>query len=292
MARLVSTTVGIGRLDGADVELLDVDYRDLGHAFAEGADSARLAELGSRRRRPLAEVRLLAPIPRPPKIWAAGWAYRAHREEANRPEDDGEPFFFLKAPSSVIGPGEAIRLPELAPDRVDYEGEIAVVIGRRAAAIGEDRALSYIAGYTAANDVSARDVQKGEREGRLPNIGLAKSFDTFTPLGPCLTTADELGDDLLLETKVDGETRQSARTTDLVYSIAAQISYISHYTTLEPGDVILTGTPAGVAYPDGSFLRHGSVVNVTVEGVGVLENPVVSQTNGHRSATEGRPDDE
>ena len=289
MARLVSTSDGIGRLDGDSVELLDVDYRDLGHAFAAGSDSTRLAETRTRSRRALADVQLLAPIPRPPKIWAAGWAYRAHRAEAQRAEDDSEPFFFLKAPSSVIGPGDPIRLPQLAPDRVDYEGEIAVVIGKRATAIEEERVPEYLAGYTAANDVSARDVQKGEREGRLPNIGLAKSFDTFTPLGPYLVTPDELGDDLLIETTVDGEVRQSARTTDLIFSLPSQIAYISRYTTLEPGDVILTGTPAGVAYPDGAFLRPGSIVGVSVEGIGLLENPVIAD---QRTPTaEGRNDE-
>jgi 2-keto-4-pentenoate hydratase/2-oxohepta-3-ene-1,7-dioic acid hydratase in catechol pathway len=276
MTRLVTTGEGVGRLDGESVELLDVPYRDLGTAFAAGLDVAALAGADVRARRPFAALRILAPVLRPPKVWAVGWAYRAHRAEGQAAPEPEEPFFFLKAPSSVVGPGEPIRLPAVAPDRVDYEGELAIVIGRGGQAIAREQAHEHIAGFTAANDVSARDVQKGERAGRLANVSLGKSFDTFTPMGPCLTTLDEFADpdDLLLETTVDGELRQQARTSDLLYDVAEQVAYISAYTTLEPGDVILTGTPAGVGFASGAFLRDGSVVRIELEGVGVLENTV------------------
>ena len=276
MARLASTNEGPARLVGDDLEVLDVPYADLGEALTAGADLAELAAAPMRQAR--GTLTLLAPVPRPSKVWAVGWAYRAHRAESAADVDHDEPFFFLKAPSSVTGHGSEIRLPRLAPDRVDYEGELAVVMGRGGRDIRETDAPARIAGLTVANDVSARDVQKGEVPGRAANVNLAKSFDTFTPMGPCLTTLDELErpDDLLLRTTVDGEVRQEARTSDLLYRVAEQVSYISRYTTLEPGDVILTGTPSGVGFPDGRFLRAGSVVSVEVEGVGVLKNRVVA----------------
>lgn len=280
MARLVSTSDGPGRLVDGGVELLDVPYGDLGEALAAGAD---LAELASAAGRPADGAVVMAPVPRPPKIWAVGWAYRAHRDESAEQVDHGEPFFFLKAPSSVVGPGAVIELPAVAPDRVDFEGELAVVIGRGGSAIPESQARDHIAGFTVANDVSARDVQKGERAGRPANVSLGKSFDTFTPMGPCLATLDELEDpdDLQLRTTVDGEVRQEARTSDLLYTVPEQIAYISRYTTLEPGDVILTGTPSGVGFPDGRFLREGSVVRVDIEAIGSLENRVVNAASSN-----------
>lgn len=274
MPRLASTTQGPARIVADAIEVLDVPYADLGEALAAGAD---LAELAAAPERPaLATPVVLAPVPRPPKVWAVGWAYRAHREESAAVGDHEDPFFFLKAPSSVIGHGADIRLPAVAPDRVDYEGELAVVIGHGGSDISELAALEHVAGFTIANDVSARDVQKGEVAGRAANVNLGKSFDTFTPMGPWLTTLDELDDpdDLLLRTTVDGEIRQEARTSDLLYGVAAQVSYISRYTSLEPGDVILTGTPSGVGFPEGRFLRDGSVVTVEIEGLGTLENHV------------------
>jgi 2-keto-4-pentenoate hydratase/2-oxohepta-3-ene-1,7-dioic acid hydratase in catechol pathway len=222
------------------------------------------------------DLTVLAPIPAPATIWALGWSYRAHVAESDTAIEGQEPFFFLKSGRSVIGDGEAIRLPAIAPEAVDFEGEIALVIGAPGFAVDERDALGLIAGVTAANDVSARDVQKGEKEGRLPNVNLAKSFDTFTPMGPALVTLDEAPDlgDLGIRTRVDGEVRQEARTADLIYPIATQISYLSRYTSLRPGDVILTGTPAGVGYPERRFLGAGSIVEVEVEGVGTLSNPV------------------
>ena len=290
MARLVSTAEGIGRLVDSEFELLDVGFGDLGAALAAGVTVAELGAAPVRARRAAAEMTLLSPVRRPPKIWAVGWAYRAHREESNAADDYDEPFFFLKAPSSVVGSGAQIVLPAVAPDRVDFEGELAVVIGKGGSHIEERDAFDHVAGFTAANDVSARDVQKGEREGRLANINLGKSFDTFTPLGPCLSTLDEFHDpdDVLLETFVDGELRQSARTSDLIYSVRAQVAYISSYTSLEAGDLILTGTPAGVGFPEGRFLHPGSTVRVELEGVGTLQNQVVADSQHRETQAKGK----
>ena len=276
MTRLVSSSDGIGRLAGDVVELLDVPYGDLSQALRAGVDCGQLATAGVRGRRETGAVTLLAPVPLPSKVWAVGWSYGAHAQEGGRTEHPPEPFFFLKAPSSVIGPDQMIRLPRSAPDCVDYEGELAVVIGSVASHITEAQARAVIAGYTIANDVSARDVQKGEKPGRPANINLAKSFDGFMPLGPCLTTLDELADpdDLALTTHVDGVLRQRARTSDLLYGVATQVSYISRYSTLYPGDVILTGTPAGVGFAERRFLRPGMTVRIEIEGLGTLKNQV------------------
>lgn len=275
MSRLVSTTAGIGRLeDDGSVALLDVPHPDLGRALGAGLVVADLAAAGVRDRAPVEQVELLAPVPRPPKIWAVGFGYRAHRAEVGLAEDPGEPMIFLKASSSVVGTGHDIRLPPVAPDEVDYEGELGIVIGARLTAVTEDQARSGVAGYTICNDVSARDVQKGRISGRRPDVSAAKSFDTFTPMGPCLATLDEFDDpdDLRLRTWVDDELRQDATTADLIHPVADIVSYLSRQTTLEPGDVILTGTPAGVGHPEGRFLRPGSTVRIAVEGIGELSN--------------------
>jgi 2-keto-4-pentenoate hydratase/2-oxohepta-3-ene-1,7-dioic acid hydratase in catechol pathway len=275
MTRFVSTTEGIGLLDDGEVQLLDTEYGDLGEALASSADLTQLSE--APRRAPSADSpQLRPPILRPSKIWAVGWAYKKHREEVAHDEQHDDPFIFLKAPSSVIGTGEPIKIPTVAPAKLDYEGELAVVIGRRASAVDARDALWYVAGFTIANDVSARDVQKGERDGRMANITLGKSFDTFTPLGPCMSTLDEFKDpnNLSLKTYVDGELRQDALTSELLCPVPELVAYISGYTTLEPGDVILTGTPAGVGHPEGRFLKPGSTIHIEIEDIGVLENRV------------------
>ncbi|KUN74346.1 hypothetical protein AQJ46_01950 [Streptomyces canus] len=194
MTRLVSTVKGIGGLenDGETIVFLDVDPTDLGMALRGGLGA--LAKAAVRDRMPTTQVQLLAPVPRPSKIWAVGYAYADHRTEV---DDNGvaqEPVVFLKAPSSVIGTGERIRFPKAAPDEVDYEGELAVVIGRRATDVSEAEAYAFVAGFTIVNDVSARDVQKGRIPGRAADVTAAKSFDTFTPMGPALVTLDEFTD--------------------------------------------------------------------------------------------------
>lgn len=276
MTRLVTTAKGIGLLEeaGVVVALLDVPHPDIGSALAAGADIASLAAARVVERLPVLEVALLAPIPRPSKIWAVGFAYADHRAEVGNTETVEEPMIFLKAPSSVIGPRQPIRFPRVAPDQVDYEGELAVVIGRRATDVSPAEAYAFVAGFTICNDISARDVQKGRIAGRPANVSAAKSFDTFTPLGPCLADLAEFADpdDLRLRTWVDDELRQDARTSQLIHPVAELVSYLSKQTTLEPGDVIATGTPAGVGHPTGRFLRSGSEVRIEIEGIGQLVN--------------------
>lgn len=275
MTRLVTTRAGIGRLEGeSTVAVIDVPHADLGQALKAGLTVDDLAAAPVRHRLSIADAGLLAPIQRPTKIWAVGFGYRQHRAEVGFTEQVDEPVIFLKAPSSVIGSGQDILLPRVAPDEVDYEGELGVVIASRLTDVGEDEACDGVAGYTICNDVSARDVQKGRVPGRKADVSTAKSFDTFTPMGPCLVTLDEFADpdDLRLRTWVDDELRQDARTSDLIHPVASIVSYLSRQTTLEPGDVILTGTPAGVGHPEGRFLRPGSTVRIAIDGIGELVN--------------------
>jgi len=208
----------------------------------------------------LEEVELLAPV-RPTKIVALGKNYRAHAAEMGS-DVPLEPLIFLKPPSAVIGPKEPILLPEIS-ERVDYEGELAVVIGRRARHVSREEALNYVLGYTCANDVTARDLQRRDEQWTR-----AKGFDTFCPLGPWIVTDVDPGQ-LTVETRVNGEVRQRGNTRDLVFDVPDLIAHISQIMTLEPGDVIMTGTPAGVGP-----LHPGDVVEVEIEGIGVLRNPV------------------
>lgn len=212
---------------------------------------------------PLADVRLLAPI-LPSKVVAIGKNYAAHAAEMGgvAPED---PVIFLKPSTSVIGPGSSIVRPPNS-ERVDYEGELAVVIGRPCRDVPAARAAQVVLGYTVANDVTARDQQA--HDGQWTR---AKGYDTFCPLGPWIETALD-PDDLAISTRVDGEVKQSSRTSLLLHDIPEIIAWISAVMTLMPGDVILTGTPEGVGP-----LRAGQEVSVTVEGIGTLSNPVVEK---------------
>jgi 2-keto-4-pentenoate hydratase/2-oxohepta-3-ene-1,7-dioic acid hydratase in catechol pathway len=276
MARLVTTTRGVGVLDGAQISLLDLPFPDLGAALEAGRTLAELARAPAKAAVPLAEATLLPPVLRPSKIWALGLAYRAHIEETGG-KPDAEPFFFLKPPSALVGSGQPIRLPRIAPACVDYEGEVAVVIGRTATDVPAAQAWAHVAGVTILNDVSARDVQRGSHlAGARPNTSLAKGFDTFAPLGPCLSSLDELDDpdDVELLTRVNGEQRQHARTSDLIWPVPELIAFLSARTTLVPGDVISTGTPSGVGMPSQRYLKPGDTVAISVTGVGELVNPV------------------
>lgn len=226
--------------------------------------------------RPLTAVKLLAPIPRPPKIICTGRNYADHVAEAatvGLPAPE-KPSIFFKVSSVVIGPGEPIVHPTTT-QQLDYEGELAVVIGRRAKGLSPSAALACVAGYTIMNDVSARDLQFAKSGG----IGLGKNFDTSAPLGPYIALTDELPDarDLRLRTYVNGELRQDARTSMLIFDIPTIISFVSQQLTLEPGDVIATGTPAGVGFARKPpvWLKAGDVVRIEIDGLGVLENPVV-----------------
>jgi 2-keto-4-pentenoate hydratase/2-oxohepta-3-ene-1,7-dioic acid hydratase in catechol pathway len=208
---------------------------------------------------------------RPSKILGVGTNYRAHAVEMGKPIP-AEPLLFMKPPSAVIGPGEAIVRPR-SPDpnqpwRVDFEGELGVVIGRRARRVSVDEALSYVRGYTIVNDVTVRDLQK--KDGQFTR---AKGFDTFCPCGPAVVESIDPSD-LRLVTEVNGVVRQDARTSDLIFSVAEIIATASRVMTLEPGDLIATGTPSGVGP-----IAPGDVIRITIENIGTLENPVVDESD-------------
>ena len=210
---------------------------------------------------PLADVKLLAPVIPRSKVVAVGRNYREHAAELGN-EAPAEPLLFLKPNTSVIGPGDTIVRPRQS-SRVDFEGELAIVIGSIAKNVSEADAASVVFGYTVANDVTARDLQ--EKDGQWAR---AKGFDTFCPLGPVIETEFEVANQGI-ETRVNGEVRQSGRLDEMVHSVASVIAYASAVFTLLPGDVILTGTPAGVGP-----IMAGDTVEVTVEGIGTLSNPV------------------
>jgi len=223
---------------------------------------------------PLAQVTLRAPIPRPGKIICIGQNYRGHVRETNAAMPE-TPVIFAKYGNAVIGHGEPIVLPA-AVERTDYEGELGVVIGTRCRNVPEAQALDYVAGYVAVNDVSARDWQF-----RNSQWTLGKTPDTFCPTGPALVTADEVGDPqaLGLRTIVSGEMLQDGHTSDMIFSVAHLIWDMARIMTLEPGDVIATGTPSGVGFTrtPPRLLRPGDVVRIEIERIGALENPVVAE---------------
>ncbi|HUU82234.1 MAG TPA: fumarylacetoacetate hydrolase family protein [Phycisphaerae bacterium] len=217
-------------------------------------------------------ARLLPPV-QPPNIFGIGLNYRRHAAEGGREVPD-KPLIFLKATTSVIPSGEPIRLPPAAPDEVDFEAELAIIIGRSASGVTREAALDHVLGYTCVNDVTARDCQK-----RLDKQWTrAKGFDTFCPLGPWLVTADALDPSAVaVESLLNGRPMQQGNTQDLVFDCPALVSYLSNQFTLLPGTVICTGTPAGVGFARTPqvFLRPGDRVAVRVAGIGTLENPVV-----------------
>ena len=213
---------------------------------------------------PVAEVRMVAPM-LPSKIIAIGKNYADHAREMGG-EPPAEPVVFLKPNTTVIGPSEAIAYPAKLSERVDYEGELAVVVGRLCRDVPAERAGDVIFGYTCANDVTARDLQA--RDGQWTR---AKGFDTFCPLGPWIETELDPAD-LAITTTLNGEVRQSARTSLLLHDIPALVAYVSAVMTLLPGDVILTGTPAGVGP-----MSVGDEVGVSIEGIGTLTNRVISR---------------
>lgn len=221
--------------------------------------------------KPVAVRKLLAPV-EPKNILCIGLNYRRHAEESNMAIPE-RPVLFIKPTSTAIGPEDAIELPEISSE-VDYEAELAVVIGKACRNVSEEDALDYVLGYTCANDVSARDWQL-----RLDRQwARGKSFDTFCPLGPAIVTTDEIRDpgSLPIKIRVSGEELQNSSTSDLIFSVPHIISYLSQGMTLLPGTVILTGTPEGVGQgrkPE-RWLKSGDVCEVEIEGIGVLRNPV------------------
>jgi len=245
------------------------DLLALGPGALEGVRAART---GRAARHPLPTVRRHAPVPQPPAILAIGMNYRAHVAEMGREPPEWQ-YWFNKQRTAIAGPGDPIVLPSVS-DMVDYEGELAMVIGRRCQHVPAARAPEVIAGYTVINDVSARDWQW-----RTPTFTMGKSFDTHAPCGPELVTGDELGDPgaLGIRTWVNDELRQDSSTADMIFDCAHMIEYLTTAFPLEPGTVIATGTPAGVGagLEPPRFLAHGDTVRIAIEGIGELSNPVL-----------------
>jgi len=238
-----------------------------------------------------ADVSLQAPVLYPRKVLCAGANYGSHvREMGREPPDKARtrPFFFLKPPTTtIIGPDEPIRIPP-GSDKVDWEVELAAIIGRTAQRVPRERAAEYVAGYTILNDISARDLHRREDWGEGPFYWdwlQSKGCDTFAPMGPYLVPRSQIGDpyNLRISLSVNGETMQDSNTSDLIFNVEEQIAYLSSMITLEPGDVIATGTPPGVGMPRGIFLEPGDVVVAEIERIGALRNPVIgSEASGQR----------
>lgn len=226
---------------------------------------------------PLEAARLTAPVPRPPKILCVGLNYRDHAKESKM-DLPSVPTVFAKYATAVIGPGEAIVLPA-ATQKPDYEAEFAVVIGKRAKQVPRAEWRDYVFGYTIMNDVSGRDVQLATSQWTL-----GKNFDTFAPMGPHVVTADEIPDPhaLNIRLSIGGETLQSSNTRELIFGVPDLIEYISRMLTLEPGDIISTGTPAGVGLgrTPPRWLRPGEEIVIEIEKIGTLRNPVVAERDG------------
>jgi 2-keto-4-pentenoate hydratase/2-oxohepta-3-ene-1,7-dioic acid hydratase in catechol pathway len=242
-------------------------------ALGPGAlDRVRAAPSGGAARHERSEARVHAPVPDPPAILAIGMNYRAHVAEMGREAPEWQ-YWFNKQRTAIAGPGDPIVLPTVS-DAVDYEGELALVIGPRCQHVPAARALEVVAGYTVINDVSARDWQW-----RSPTFTMGKSFDTHAPCGPELVTGDEVDDPgrLGIRTWVNGELRQDSSTADLIFGCAEMIEYLTTAFPLEPGTIIATGTPAGVGagFNPPRFLANGDIVRIAIDGVGELENPVV-----------------
>jgi 2-keto-4-pentenoate hydratase/2-oxohepta-3-ene-1,7-dioic acid hydratase in catechol pathway len=244
--------------------------RDLLHANVDVATAAAIGAAIA-----LDAATLLSPVREPQKLLAIGLNYADHAREAGVDPPD-HPVLFVKTPNSIIGPGEPIVVDAELSTQVDYEAELAVVIGRRADRVDRSEALDHVLGYTLCNDVSARDAQFADGQWVR-----GKSFDTFCPLGPWIVTTDEIADpqSLPIRCRVNDATLQDSSTAEMIFGVAELVSYLSHGLTLEPGDVIATGTPFGVGFvrQPPVFLRPGDTVEVEVEGIGTLRNPVAGR---------------
>jgi 2-keto-4-pentenoate hydratase/2-oxohepta-3-ene-1,7-dioic acid hydratase in catechol pathway len=271
----------IGVLAGEDLVDLAVAApelpREMVAFLAAGASAlSRAADLSSsaRARLPLSTVHLEAPVLRPPKFLAIGLNYADHVAESKL-EMPKLPTVFNKQATCVTGPSDPIHMPRVSK-ALDYEGELGFVIGRRCRHVPRDRAREVIAGYLVVNDVSVRDWQL-----RVPTWTMGKSFDTHGPIGPWIVTEDEIGDphSLRLRTRVNGEPRQDSNTKNLIFDCFAIVEHLSTAFTLEPGDVVATGTPAGVgiSMKPPRLLEVGDVVRVEIERIGAIENPVIHE---------------
>lgn len=246
--------------------------------LAEGPAALKAAEQAARREKVVTysadQVRLLPPVPDPPKIVCLGLNYADHAKEGGVPIPK-DPVLFSKYPTALIGPGEAIVLPPVSQE-VDYEAELVVVVGKGGKNLDAKTALSHVAGYTIGHDVSARDWQL-KKDGKQWMVG--KTFDTFAPIGPHLVTADEVPQpqNLGIRLRLNGQVMQDSNTNQMIFGIGTILAYLSQVFTLQPGDLIFTGTPpgVGVARKPPVFLKAGDVAEVEIDGLGVLRNPVV-----------------
>ena len=279
--RTAAGTVAPGVMDGgaAVVELASAGFPDAISVIAGGAEArarveawARNAPAGSRFA--LDSVKLLAPVPRPPKIVCVGLNYADHAREAKL-ETPKVPTIFAKFPTAASGPGDPIVLPKVSR-QPDYEAEFAFVIGRGGRHVPRDRWREHVFGYMNFNDVSARDYQTATSQWMM-----GKTFDTFAPMGPWLVSADEIPDPHALDISLtlNGETMQRSNTRNLIFGVGELVEFLSSVFTLEPGDVVSTGTPAGVGFArqPPRYLRPGDEVVVEVQGLGRLSNPVVAE---------------
>ncbi len=240
----------------------------------DGLTMAAAAVTRSGKRVALASVRLLPPIPNPGKVLCCGINYKSHADENPKAVMPTEPFFFAKMPSSVAGPEDQIRVPPMSK-QVDYEVEFTAVIGKRLSRAAEADVMPAIFGYTLLNDVSARDVQFKDSQ-----ITLGKNFDRFAPIGPVIVTTDELTrpDRVRLTTRLNGKTIQDGNTADWLFPLPRVVAFLSQVMTLEPGDIVTTGTPAGVGYFKNPqvFMKPGDVIEIEAEGIGILRNRIVA----------------
>jgi 2-keto-4-pentenoate hydratase/2-oxohepta-3-ene-1,7-dioic acid hydratase in catechol pathway len=269
----------VGIVDGdevIDLTAADPSLATMIDLLDRGADDAASAASASAPRVALAGVKLCAPVPRPRKFLAIGYNYAAHLEETHMQRPTRQ-VWFNKQQTSIVATGDPVWIPKIAPDQIDYEGELGLIIGRRCKGLPTDKSaiLDVIAGCTIINDVSVRDWQELE-----PGMVVSKSFDTHGPIGPWIVTLDELGDplDLHIRTHVNDELRQNGHTADMLFDIYEQVSYLSSAFTLEVGDVISTGTPSGIAWHHpGKYLKPGDTVRVEIDKIGALQNPVVAE---------------
>lgn len=249
-----------GILNGETVDFLDRNFLEEG-AQLTGERAA------------LADVKLLSPVV-PPNIVCIGLNYKPHAAEFGAAKLPELPLIFIKTTTALSGPEETILLPKIAPDHVDYEGELVIIIGKTAKNVSEEEADDYIFGYTAGNDVSARDVQtKIDTQ-----WARGKSYDTFCPLGPAAVTGLD-GDHLDIQTRLNGEIMQDSNTENLIFSVRYLVSFISHNMTLLPGTVILTGTPSGVGFKRNPpvYMKPGDIIEVEIESIGTLKNTVAAE---------------
>ncbi|QEH35889.1 Ureidoglycolate lyase [Aquisphaera giovannonii] len=291
-AEAYSRETGVELLLPSTEELLDLlppdgcsfeQARDLS-AWLDGLDVIARDELTV----PADEVQLLVPVAEPPKMLFLAGNYAKHVVERGGTTAEREetfPYVFMKPPSTTLThPGEPILIPRVSPDQIDWECELGVVIGRHCRGVSEADALQYVAGYTVVNDISDRAYKPNP--GRKPRERdkffdwlHGKWHDTFCPMGPCILSADAVKNpqDLPIKLTVNGQVKQEATTAEMVFPVAAVVSFISRWVTLEPGDIIATGTPSGVGSATGTFLKPGDLIRATIAPIGTLESPVEAE---------------